>query len=148
MATINTSISNSWVQVADINALDLLITWDNLFTIELATTATNTPPVVRGHYLTPKTLVTRDLIGEGYVWVKGIGGTFPNNNTLTISIAQPPSAGSLGSGNLSTQVMTYNGPGGAIDTVTSGPDGAGNYYTQTLSYVSGKLTNISAWIKQ
>ncbi len=45
-------------------------------------------------------------------------------------------------------VNTYNGPGGAIDTITIGPDFDGNSFRQTLTYVGANVTAISAWVKQ
>lgn len=46
------------------------------------------------------------------------------------------------------QVLTYNGPGSALDTITVGPDAAGNSFKQTLSYTGTNVTGISAWVKQ
>ena len=46
------------------------------------------------------------------------------------------------------QSMTYNGPGGAIDSVTSGPDARGFTYKQTFTYTGANVTGISAWVKQ
>tara|TARA_Y100000296_G_scaffold80523_1_gene106216 strand:- start:31720 stop:31893 length:174 start_codon:yes stop_codon:yes gene_type:complete len=45
------------------------------------------------------------------------------------------------------QVLTYNGPGGAVDTITAGPDNFGNFYRQTLTYTGTNVTNVSAWVK-
>lgn len=46
------------------------------------------------------------------------------------------------------QVMTYNGPSGALDTITVGPDADGRSYKQTLTYTGSDVTGISAWILQ
>ena len=47
------------------------------------------------------------------------------------------------------QTLTYNGPGGAVDTITAGPDGEGVFYRQTLGYnPAGLLSAVSAWVKQ
>lgn len=46
------------------------------------------------------------------------------------------------------QVLTYAGPGGAVDTITVGPDASGFSYKQTLSYTGSNVTGISAWVKQ
>lgn len=45
-------------------------------------------------------------------------------------------------------VNTYNGPAGAIDTITIGPDFDGNSFRQTFTYSGSNLTNISQWVKQ
>lgn len=45
------------------------------------------------------------------------------------------------------QTMTYNGPGGTLDTITVGPDQDGNYYRQTLTYTGSNVTGVSAWVK-
>ena len=45
------------------------------------------------------------------------------------------------------QTLTYGGPGGALDTVTVGPDSSGNNYRQTFTYSGTNVTGISAWIK-
>lgn len=37
---------------------------------------------------------------------------------------------------------------GNLTTTTVGPDAAGNYFRQTLTYTNGLLTNESAWVKQ
>lgn len=44
-------------------------------------------------------------------------------------------------------VMTYNGPSGALDTITVGPDANGNSFRQTLTYTGTNVTRVSAWIK-
>jgi hypothetical protein len=46
------------------------------------------------------------------------------------------------------QAFTYNGPSGAVDTVTVGPDLNGNYFRQTYAYTGSNLTSTSAWVKQ
>lgn len=44
------------------------------------------------------------------------------------------------------QVLTYDGLGN-VATITAGPDERGNSFRQTMSYTTGKLTGISAWVK-
>lgn len=46
------------------------------------------------------------------------------------------------------QILTYAGPGGAVDTITVGPDARGFSYKQTLTYTGSNVTGISAWVKQ
>lgn len=46
------------------------------------------------------------------------------------------------------QVLTYNGPGGALDSITVGPDQKGFFYKQTFTYTGSNVTGISAWVKQ
>lgn len=46
------------------------------------------------------------------------------------------------------QTMTYNGPSGAVDTITAGPDFQGFSYKQTLTYTGNNVTTVSAWVKQ
>lgn len=43
-------------------------------------------------------------------------------------------------------VLTYNGPGGAVDTITV-TDTLGNQFRQTLTYTGSNVTGISAWVK-
>lgn len=43
--------------------------------------------------------------------------------------------------------LTYAGPGGAVDTVTVGPDRRGFSYRQTFTYTGSNITSISAWVK-
>jgi hypothetical protein len=45
------------------------------------------------------------------------------------------------------QALTYNGPGGAVDTITVGPDENGYTYRQTYTYTGSNVTGISAWVK-
>lgn len=45
------------------------------------------------------------------------------------------------------QAITYNGPNGAVDTITAGPDANGNSFRQTLGYTGAKVTLVSAWTK-
>ena len=45
------------------------------------------------------------------------------------------------------QVFTYNGPGGANDTIVAGPDNFGNYYKRTITYTGTNKTGVSAWVK-
>lgn len=46
------------------------------------------------------------------------------------------------------QTLTYNGPGGTVDSVTVGPDARGFYYKQTMTYTGANPTGFSAWVKQ
>lgn len=45
------------------------------------------------------------------------------------------------------QALTYN-TDGTVNYITAGPDHLGYTYRQTLTYTSGKVTGISAWVKQ
>lgn len=45
------------------------------------------------------------------------------------------------------QVLTYGGPGSAVDTITAGPDSFGISFRQTLTYTGSAVTGISAWTK-
>lgn len=44
--------------------------------------------------------------------------------------------------------LTYNGPGGVVDTLTVGPDNRGQSYRQTFTYTGTNITAISSWVKQ
>ena len=44
------------------------------------------------------------------------------------------------------QTMTYNAPGGLLDTITVSY--AGNTYRQTLAYTGSNVTSMSGWVKQ
>ena len=45
------------------------------------------------------------------------------------------------------QLLTYAGPGGAVDTITAGPDPSGVSFKQTLTYTGSNVTGISPWTK-
>lgn len=45
------------------------------------------------------------------------------------------------------QTLSYNGDG-TLNFIIAGPDHLGFSYKQTLTYTSGKLTGVSAWVKQ
>lgn len=45
------------------------------------------------------------------------------------------------------QALTYAGPGGAVDTITAGPDSLGYSYRQAITYLNGNVIGISAWVK-
>ena len=84
MTTSNISISNSWTKVADTSNSDLLITWDNPVTLEIATTATDVAPTVNGHKVTCDSAITRGVLGTGYVWCKVLDKV-PSQVTLIVS---------------------------------------------------------------
>lgn len=46
------------------------------------------------------------------------------------------------------QTLAYDATSGNLTSVTAGPDSDGHAYVQTLSYTGGKLTSVSAWVKQ
>jgi hypothetical protein len=45
------------------------------------------------------------------------------------------------------KTMTYNGPGGVLDTTTYGPDSNGNSFKQTNTFTGANITSVSAWVK-
>lgn len=85
MPTVNTLITGSWTKIAETSNSDLLVSWEHTGVLEIATTATDVAPTVRGHRLDRDSAFTRSLIGPGYVWAKTIAGAKPASVTLVIS---------------------------------------------------------------
>ena len=72
MPTTNISVTASWTKIADAGE-SFLMTANFNDDIEVATTAADSAPTVRGHHLrigVGGDALVRDVIGEGYVWVK------------------------------------------------------------------------------
>jgi len=46
------------------------------------------------------------------------------------------------------QTLTWNGPGGAVDTITAIDPVSGARWVQTLTYSGSNLTGISAWTRK
>ncbi len=62
--------------------------------------------------------------------------------------ADPSSATTASVTDSLAKAFAYGGPGGALSTITAGPDEDGNTYVQTFGWTDGKLTSISKWVKQ
>ena len=85
MTTFNTTITTAWVKVAEVTDNDFLITTESVVTLEVATTATDTAPTVKGHRISNEGAIVRSVIGGGYLWVKLVAGTVPAPITLIVS---------------------------------------------------------------
>lgn len=107
MSTSTISINSSWINVAAPNDVDILMSWKHPVRLEVATTSINALPSNSGHVFYSDTLITRDLIGEGHVWVRIVSGDFPNSIDLTVSKSDKgtPSPVSISGGN-----VTLTGP--------------------------------------
>ena len=85
MATLNTTITSAWTKVAETTDNDFLITMDNVVTIEVATTATDTAPTVKGHRINNEGALVRSVLGGGYVWAKLVANSLQTSVTLIVS---------------------------------------------------------------
>ena len=85
MATLNISISDQWTKLADSANSELLVTWNDPVSVEVATTTADTAPTVNGHHLSPDDAVTRAVIGSGYVWARLVSGSRPNSANLVVT---------------------------------------------------------------
>ena len=73
MATSNVDLTNDWSQVA-LNTDDHVLISDSPSAFEVAVTAADAAPTVRGHRIEPHEAITRGLLGEGYIWARNVGG--------------------------------------------------------------------------
>ena len=92
MTTSNVLVTTTaWAKVADVTDSDFLITWSESRTLEVATTEFDSPPDIRGHRFPREAQITREIVGAGHVWVRGIntgsGTSFIITLTKTESIA-------------------------------------------------------------
>lgn len=85
MPTINTPITGTWTKVAETADANLLVSWSENTTIEVASTTTNSAPTVTGHTLSNDSAITRSVIGPGYIWAKTVPGSLPATITLVVS---------------------------------------------------------------
>ncbi len=71
MATTNTSVTTTWTKVADDSDDPVTVTWRNGAYLEVAMTAADSAPTVdRGHLLKSGDVVTRNAVGDGYMWLR------------------------------------------------------------------------------
>lgn len=84
MSTLNIAITNAWTKLADASATELLVSWADPVTVELATTEADAAPTVVGHRLTRDDAVSRGVLGSGYVWARLIGKV-PAGANLVVS---------------------------------------------------------------
>ena len=70
MATSNATITKTWTQVAADSDDPVTVTWRSGAFLEVALTATNAAPTVRGHLLKSGDVVTRNAVGDGYMWMR------------------------------------------------------------------------------
>jgi len=71
MPTSNMEITKAWKNVADSADDPVMITYRGAAYMEVALTATSTAPTIaRGHMISPGFVVTRDAVGNGYIWMR------------------------------------------------------------------------------
>lgn len=70
MPTSNIKVTSNWVKVAAATDAHLLATWESPCPIEVATTLADTAPTVQGHVVLAGGAITRDILGDGYVWLR------------------------------------------------------------------------------
>lgn len=72
MATTNPAITTTWSKIAEAGE-SFLVSGSFPDEIEIATTAADSAPTVRGHQIrigVGQEAMMRDVLGPGYVWVK------------------------------------------------------------------------------
>lgn len=94
MPTIKTNIGPEWTQVGSGTQSGVVVSWDAPVALEAATTKYPTPPTSAGHRIRNKD-ITRQDIGEGYLWVRTAPGQIPKNISalVTTSAAAPGAKG-------------------------------------------------------
>jgi hypothetical protein len=85
MATTNATITKAWTQVAaTADDLVLITRSDDVGSVEFALTAADSAPTgIVGHKLMPDEAITREVVGEGYIWMRvGLGSR--NDSTSVV----------------------------------------------------------------
>jgi hypothetical protein len=70
MATTNESLTKTWAKLADDADDPVLVTCRGPAFLEVALTATDTAPTVRGHHVAPGQAITRSAVGDGFLWMR------------------------------------------------------------------------------
>lgn len=84
MPTSNIQVTPNWVKVAAATDTHLLATWESPCAIEVATTLADAAPTVQGHVVSAGGAITRDILGDGYVWFR-LKDDFPAETLVVIS---------------------------------------------------------------
>lgn len=77
MPTSNINITTSWTKVADDTNQELLVSWNEPVSMEVALTSANGAPTVSGHTIAPGSAITRPILGAGFVWMRQIAAGGP-----------------------------------------------------------------------
>lgn len=85
MPTTNITVTATWTKVADTSSDIVLMTWVTPSILEVATTATDTPPTVNGHQLNNTEAITRIALGTGYIWAKTIPGAYSSSVLTSVT---------------------------------------------------------------
>lgn len=85
MGTVNLQVSPTWTQLADDAAENILVTWDEISDIEYAVTDTDDAPDVVGHRLTHKDIITRAVIGPGFLWARSVPKSYPATFNVVVT---------------------------------------------------------------
>lgn len=88
MPTTNPTITSAWTKIADNTDPELLASWREAVTLEVATTLTNAAPSAGfgGHRLHRGGVLTRRMVGAGYVWAKlADSNSYPASIALAVS---------------------------------------------------------------
>lgn len=87
MPTTNKTLRDQWQLVANSSDTKLLITWGRGATVEIATTGDNTAPdpSLVGHVLSSGDAVTRNVLGDGYVWMKTTVSSYNKSTNVVIT---------------------------------------------------------------
>ena len=85
MQTSNVVVGRNWTQIAADTDQELLVTWESIVEIEVATTSSNSAPTVVGHRLSRADAVSRGVFPSGYVWVKLVSSGPQSDVVLVVS---------------------------------------------------------------
>lgn len=85
MQTSNVVVGRNWTQVAADTDQELLVTWESIVELEVATTSSNTAPTVVGHRLSRVDAISRGVFPSGFVWVKLVSSGPQSDVVLVVS---------------------------------------------------------------
>lgn len=85
MPTKNIVVTRAWTAITNTPDGTLLITWEEPSDIEIATTSAATEPTVSGHRFNNEENITRDDLGDGYVWARTVPGAFQKDLLVVVS---------------------------------------------------------------
>ena len=77
MTTVNITVTEEWVKLANTDKHTVLVSWRGQSYVEFATTDTDVAPSsgLKGHMLNEDEAMTRHAIGSGYLWAKVASGS-------------------------------------------------------------------------
>lgn len=74
MPTKNVVVTKNWTKIAASSDAAVAATWDAAAKLEVASTATDTAPLVAGHMFSREDPLTRETVGSGFIWAKLLPG--------------------------------------------------------------------------